>query len=263
LPALVFTALTNSVDMEGELPEEMTAKLTARIELEGHEPLILKDTFSGFTGGRAPAALYSQVAAVLQMLVYDPYQPVRISRVECETEIVPGRRTADIEAVELDSDTYVPGDTVKATVLVRPYKGELRRVPVELKLPADLPEGAYTATVCDDQVRARLALRDDPTLAGPRTTRALLEAVKLQLSVKRTNLVLRVPVGATGVAVAGTSLPKLPGSMVQVLGNGRRTGAQPVSEALVARRPTEWVIQGMEAIRFVVVTHKRSLDEKQ
>ena len=56
LPTLVFTALTNSVDMEGELPEELTAELTARIELEGHEPLVLKDTFSGISGGRAPAA---------------------------------------------------------------------------------------------------------------------------------------------------------------------------------------------------------------
>jgi hypothetical protein len=262
LPTLVFTALTNSVDMEGELPEEMTAELTARIELEDHEPLVLKDTFSGFTGGRAPAALYSPLAAVLQMLVYSPYQPVRVTRVECDTEIVPGRRTAEIEAVELNSDTYAPGETVKATVRLRPYKGEPRRVPVELKLPADVPEGTYTATVCDDMARARLALRDDPTLANPRSTRALLEAVQLQLGVKRTNLVLRVPIGATGVAVGGTSLPKLPASMVQVLGSGRRTGAQPLGEALVAKQPTDWVIMGNETVRFTVAPRKRAADEK-
>ena len=53
LPALVYAALTNSVDMEGELPEEMTAHLHARIELEEGDPVIIKDTFSGFSGGRA------------------------------------------------------------------------------------------------------------------------------------------------------------------------------------------------------------------
>jgi hypothetical protein len=258
MPTLVFTALSNSVDMEGELPEELTAELTARVELEGHEPLVLKDTFSGFTGGRAPTALYTPVSTILQMLAYNPYQPIRVTNVSCETEITPGRRTAEIEAVEQDSDTYAPGDTLKVTALLRPYKGELHRVPIELKLPADMPEGSYTATVCDDQSRARLALRDDPTLSNPRSTRALLDAVQLQLGVKRTNLVLRVPVGATGVALDGTAMPKLPGSMVQVLGNGRRTGAQPVSEALVARRSTEWVIQGAEAIRFSVVARKRT-----
>ena len=62
LPTLVFTALTNSVDMEGELPEEMTAEFEAQIELDGREPIIIKDTFSGFSGGRPPAALYGPVA---------------------------------------------------------------------------------------------------------------------------------------------------------------------------------------------------------
>jgi hypothetical protein len=262
LPTLVFTALTNSVDMEGELPEELTAEMTARIELEGHEPLVLKDTFSGFGGGRAPGALYTPLASILQMLVYNPYEPVRVTRVECETEIAPGRRTADIDTVELDADTYAPGETVKATVLLRPYKGEPQRIRVDLKLPADLAEGAYTATVCDDMTRARLALRDDPTLASPHNTKTLLDAVNLQLGVKRMSLVLRVPVGTTGVAVGGTSMPRLPGSMVQVLGHGRRTGAQPVGEALVASRQTEWVIQGSEAVRFVVANHKRTPDDK-
>src|SRR5438093_624722 len=52
LSSLVYTALVNSVDMEGEMPEEMTADMQARIEVEGHAPLLIKDTFSGFSGGR-------------------------------------------------------------------------------------------------------------------------------------------------------------------------------------------------------------------
>src|ERR1700730_9786451 len=35
---LVYTALTNSVDMQGDMPEELTADLHARIEVEGHGP---------------------------------------------------------------------------------------------------------------------------------------------------------------------------------------------------------------------------------
>ncbi len=52
---LIFAALINSVDMQGELPEEMTAELSMKIDVEGHEPIILKDTYSGpsFSGGRA------------------------------------------------------------------------------------------------------------------------------------------------------------------------------------------------------------------
>src|SRR5258707_10451149 len=35
LPQLVFTALTNAVDMEGDLPEEVTAEMRCTVEVEG------------------------------------------------------------------------------------------------------------------------------------------------------------------------------------------------------------------------------------
>ena len=138
----------------------------------------------------------------------------------------PGRRTAEIESVELASDTYEPGETVKATVFLRPYKGAGQRVAVSLKLPSDLPEGRYVATLGDDLLNARLALRENPTLSNPSTLEQVFETVRLQTSVRRTNLVLRVPVPQAGVALNGKLLPDLPASMVQILGNSRRTGAR-------------------------------------
>jgi hypothetical protein len=40
--------------------------------------------------------------------------------------------------------------------------------------------------------------------------------------------------------------------MVRILAGSRRTGAMPMSRALVARQPTEWVIQGGEQVKFTV-----------
>jgi hypothetical protein len=208
--SLVYTALTNSVDMEGELPEEMTAEMSTRIEVEGQNPIVLKDTFSGFSGGRAPQALYSQVAAVVQMLAYNPYQPLRVNRIDCTTRIFPGRRTAEIESMQLDSETYAPGETLKGTIFVRPYKGAPQRVPVALKLPADLAEGNYNVTACDDLFNARATLRSNPNLSSPQSVEQVLEALHVQMNAKRTNLVLRIPIEASGVAVSGKSLPDLP-----------------------------------------------------
>jgi hypothetical protein len=258
LATLVFTALTNSVDMEGELPEEVTADFQARIEIAGHPPVVIKDTFSGFAGGRAPQALYGPVASAITQLVYNPHVPVRIERIECDTQVLPGRRTADIEAVELDAETYAPGDMLRAAVYLRPFKGERRRVSVSLKLPADLPEGRYAATLCDDVTNARLTLRDHPTLGNPTNLEQVLEALRVQTGAKRTHLVLRVPTGPSGVAADGKALPDLPQSMVHILANSRRTGAQAVSGALVARQATDWVIQGNETVRFTVTQNKKT-----
>jgi hypothetical protein len=262
LANLVYTALTNSVDMEGDLPEELTAEMTCRIEIEGRAPIVVKDTFSGssYSGGRAPQALYNPIGSIVHQLSYNTFKQVRLTKVECETTLRPGRISADIEAVELDADTYAPGETVKATAYLRPFKGQRQRVPVSLKLPADLPEGTYSAQVCDDLTNARLDLRDNPTLYNPQNVDQLFAALKVQTEAKRTNLVLRVPVAAAGVALDGKALPSLPPSMVAILGQSRRSGAQTMGGSLVAREPTEWVVQGSESAKFVVAKNKKTTE---
>jgi hypothetical protein len=259
LATLVYTVLTNSVDMEGELPDELTAELKARIEIEGQPAIVLHDTFSGssFSGGRAPQALFSQIASVITLLNYNSCCPVRIQKIECDTTIKAGRRTADIEAVEFDSDTYSPGDTIKGTVFLRPFKGSQQRVPLQLTLPADLPEGTYTALITDDLTNARREIRDNPTLSNPQDLTQVIEALKVQTEAKRTNVVIRVPISAVGVALNGKALPNLPPSMVQILGNSRRTGAQPMAGSLVFRQATPWVVVGADAVRFTVAKNRR------
>jgi hypothetical protein len=259
--ALLFSALINSVDMEGDLPEEMTAEMEVRIEVEGHAPVEIKDTYSGpsFSGGKAPQGLYSQVSNVVNLINRNFYQPIRITRIDCQTKIMPGRKTADIEAIELESDTLAPGDTLRATLFVRPYRGSRQRLPVSLKLPADLPEGTYTATVCDDLTNARQELHDNPNLSSPQNLDQVFEALRVVTAAKRTNLVVRVPLSAVGVAMDGKSLPNLPPSMVQILGNSHRSGAQPMSGAMVRRQSTPWVFQGSESVRFTVTKNKKAL----
>src|SRR5581483_10901208 len=153
-----------AVDMEGDLPEELTAEMRCTVGLDGLPPVVFEDTYSGsgVAGGRAPAALYSPVAAVVNMLQYNAYRPVRVTSIECETKLRPGRTTAEIDTVELDRDTVAPGETLRATVVLRPYRGLRRRVRVELPIPADLPEGAYTATACDGPSQARAHLKEHP-----------------------------------------------------------------------------------------------------
>jgi len=257
--SLVLAALANSIDMEGDLPDELTAELTARITVEGHKPIVISDRYSGpgFSGGRGPMGLYGQLSAVVNMLNFNTYQPVRIQSIECATTILPGRSTADIEAIEVDSETYAPGETFQATVFVRPYKQRLQKVRVALKLPADLAEGSYTAVICDDLANARLELRDHPTLLSPQNVEQVFDAIKVQTGVQRSHVVVRVGVRDAGVAVGGKALPNLPPSMVQLLGSTRRSGTQAIGASLVARQPTEWVVSGSESVKFTVARNKK------
>jgi hypothetical protein len=256
----VHMSLTNSVDMEGNFPDEMSARVKAKIDIEGHEPLIMDDWFAGnaFVGERAPQLLFAPLGLLVQQLQTNAFDNLRIKSIECTTEVRSERRVADIETTELDSDSYAPGDSVKAIVTLRPFKGPKQRITLELKLPADMADGQYTALIGDDLNNARAELRDQPHLGTPQTVENLFEALRLQLNAKRTNLVLRVPMSSgTGVALNGKTLPNLPPSMVQILSSSKRSNTQTILSALVARANTAWVIQGADTLRFNVSKNKK------
>jgi hypothetical protein len=260
LPGLIFAALTNAIDQEGDLPEEMTAAFTVRIEMEGRQPIVIRDRYAGasYSGGRAPAALYNPVALLVQQILSNPFEPVRFTKIECETEIEPGRHSAEIEGVELESDTYTPGDTVHATVFMRPWKGTTQKVPVSLKLPSDLPEGPYSITITDEGSAARQDLRGQPQWNNPLSLDQLLAGYRMIAAAKRTNLTLRLPLPASGVALDGKALPNLPPSMVQMFGQTHRTAVQPMSKAVESKHTVPWVIQGSETVKINITRSKRT-----
>jgi hypothetical protein len=254
LHSLLFAALTNAVDMEGELPDEMTADILLKVNMEGRPPLVLRDVFSGSTvsGGRAPMALYYPIAQMAASINDNPFGPVRITGIECETIVRSGRITAEIEAVELEAETVAPGETLKATAHLRPWKGNPVRQQIELKLPADMQAGAYTLTISDDLTRTRNDLRDRPDINFATSVDGYLKGLATVVSAKRTSLAARVPLKADGVVLGSKALPALPPGMVQLLGQTRKTGTQLLGASISVSKPTEWVIVGFDTVSFTV-----------
>jgi hypothetical protein len=260
LPQLVFAVLTNSVDMEGELPEELTAEMDLQIEIEGHAPILIRDVFSGSTyaGSRAPVALYSQVAAVLQTLLVNPYQEVRLKSITCETRFYGVRTYAEIDGVQLHNEVYAPGETLKATVYLQPYKGRREKVTVALPLPANMPEGSYTAFISDDAANLRATMRTNPSFLNPASLEQVIAGLRHISSARRNQLAVRVNLPQRGVTLETQTLPQLPESMAEMLTDSRRTKAQPIGRALVSHLPTDWCLQGTEMVRFTVSRNKHA-----
>jgi hypothetical protein len=199
------------------------------------------------------------VAQLIAAIVNNPFGEVRVKQIECQTVIRPGRITADIDAVELDADTVAPGDTVKATVHLRPFKGIPVRQRVELRLPHDLPEGTYSLIVSDDVSRARAELRDRPDVNLATSVDTYLKGLDSLTSAKRTGLAVRVPLKAGGVAIGSQALPNLPPGMVQILGQTRKTGTQLLGASLSVRQQTDYVIVGSETVSFTVAPRRAQL----
>jgi hypothetical protein len=254
LPNLVMSVLTNAIDTEGNLPEELTAQLTATIRLKGLDPISVSDTFSGprYTGPMGAAALFSPLASLVNILVRNSMAPVRIEAIDCDVQIEPGRRVAQIESVRLLSDVVEPGRELKAFVTLKPYKGERETIEVAIPIPAEFPEGACEAVFCDAGNSVRRTFRNDPALLEPRDLDGVIRTIKVQTEVKRTELYVHVPSPERGVSVKGQALPDLPGSVRAVFASKRESPVAQLRSDMVRRVPSHWVLEGASSLRFTV-----------
>jgi hypothetical protein len=254
LPTLILSVLTNAVDTEGNLPDELTAQLSATIRLKDQEPITLSDTFSGarYTGPMGPSALFSPLASIVSILVRNSMGPVRIEAIDCDVQIEPGRKAAVIESVRLLSDTIEPGHELKAYVTLKPHKGERETIEVALPIPADFPEGPHEAIFCDAGNSVRRRFRNEPALLEPRDLTAVLRSLRVQTEPKRTAVYFHVPSMERGVSIRGQALPNLPGSVRAVFASRREVPVAPIRSDMVKVAPTSWVVEGSHTLRFTV-----------
>ena len=229
LPNLIMAVLTNAIDTEGNLPEELTAQLSATIRIKGHDPITVSDTFSGprYTGQMGAAALFSPLAAMVNILVRNSIAPVRIESIDCDVQIEPGRKVAQIETVRLCSETVEPGHELKAIVTLKPFKGDRETVELSIPIPADFPEGPCEAVFCDAANSIRRKLRNEPAVLEPRDLDGLIRTIRLQTEPKRTAVYVHVPSPERGLSIQGQPLPNLPGSVRAVFASKREGPTAP------------------------------------
>jgi hypothetical protein len=254
LPTLVLSVLTNAIDTEGNLPEELTAHIKATVKLKDRDPIELRDTLSGprYTGPMGAAALFMPVASIVNIVVRNPMAPVRVESIDADVEIASGRTVAGIESVRLASDRVEPGQTLKAFVTLKPFKGDRKTVELDLPLPADLEEGTYEASLCDMANSLRRRFRNEPALMEPHDLDGLLQAIRIQTAPKRTAITLHVLLPERGLAVQGQSLPNLPGSVRAVFSSSRQSPEPAVRSDLTMSVETPWVVEGLQTLRFTV-----------
>jgi hypothetical protein len=254
LPSLIQAVLTNAIDTEGDLPDELTAHIEAAVTLRGHEPIVLRDVVSGrFNGPMGPAALFGPVAALASILARNTLEPVRIEAIDCKVEVESGRTTATIESIRLASDRVAPGEPLRVIATLKPHKAVREQVELSVALPADLEEGTYEALVCDTNQSLRRRAQSEPYRADPRGLDGLLDFLRLQARMKRSILFLHVPTPDRGLAVEGQPLPNLPGSARAVLADRRQTPPAAIKAELIGQVETPWVVEGSQTIKFRVV----------
>lgn len=259
LGALVASVLNNAIDGLGKLPAELTFSIDASITLDEMESIEVKNTYSGSrVGGTDGVMRYlNQIPIIVNGLTRNPFGKARIKSIDCVCQIERSRVSAAIESARLQAGELEPGEALEAIVKVRPFKADPVEVPVKLALPKTLPPGDYTLSICDRDTHLKQWFNEQPHLLKARTVTEVAQVYRNQLTEKPQTIYLRVALPEEGVSVEGVNLPQLPASVRAVFESRRTPSTKSIKEALVARKPTDWAIEGSTNLRFKVVENKR------
>jgi hypothetical protein len=198
------------------------------------------------------AAASDTARPIVAMLANPLGPPPSIEGIDVKITIESGSRGASIVDLKLDGQTYKPGETIRGTLVLQPFRQDRAGQPVEFRLPADLPAGQYTLTACDSSQSVRALRAEMPQRFEPRTVPQLLEAIERVVQPKADRVYLRVRTAKRGLAVANRELLSLPPSKAQVLSAATRADANEFQSAIVREQDSKYVLSGEASASFTV-----------
>ncbi len=217
-PLLTYTSLLNTfISWTRSVgPRSYVVSATARIE--GHPDFAIEDVY---TGNSASTAASVDIANPLITLVGNPFEPVRIERVDVKVTSVEEPRTATLERVWLDAARPRAGQQVPLRVLSRNYRGAELLKTIMIDLPAHAT-GRLRLRVSDGasltQQERQEGYRHEAADTLPQLIRNLNET-------RRNNRIyVRLTRAHAGAVDRGEPMPALPGSVLAVLDGNRSSG---------------------------------------
>ena len=214
-PGLVMTALAESIAAAGRSGGDTAAMFRYSVATEDGTSFTKENYISDPNGGIMAAMAAGTDVGVL---VTNPFRRTMASTVELDVRLMDKLPEARLLRAGLDREAYRPGETATVEWVLTPF----RREPVTMRhsfvLPANLPDGSYAVSVGDGPSRLAAEVSRNPGGSRILDYDGLVRVVSRNFP--RNKVYVTLLDGDTGAAVHGQEMPRLPGSVVQVLRDG-------------------------------------------
>jgi hypothetical protein len=150
-PLLVAMTTFSGVTQNSLYGEGTTLHLTGEIQLKGHVPVKLENTFAP-TDSLMPDGM--PIAIVVQnvfgRLFGNNYEVPAVEHVSLRVESLPGRNSYTIESAWLEKGEASPGENLKVRVQLRPYRGAARIEETTVHVPDQIARGTALRVLVSD-----------------------------------------------------------------------------------------------------------------
>ena len=239
-------ALNNAITAAHDLPQYNTLDYKLKMEFANGRTLDVVNR----SVNSSPLELFADAGMPLMAAADNPFERVLPKRVTGTIHVAGEARDAQVVEVTVPRNRFRPGELVTAFVTYKPFRAEEQILPVELRLPADLPEGNYQLVISDWRRYLQDEQLQKPFRFTAENVNEVFDVLNDAVNIRHNALYLRLMRQPDGVAVGRSALPQLPSSRRTVLlGAGRSTTSRFVSST-VKVIPTEQVMTG--AAEFVI-----------
>ncbi len=245
-PGLASTVLGSVIEATTSERRDITWKLATRVEIAGHGSLDLEDV--GVAAGGTPDEgewARSKVVATLGDVLNNPWEHVRITKVDAKFEVKYARDLWRLRGVELLDAVVDAGTKARLRLHLLPEIGpELTRV-VEVTLPSELAGKEVEVEVVPGYEVV-------PDLAPPEALDQMLANEPRQTVAPR-SLVLQFRVPSQGIAYRGRVTARLPPFTLDALRpQNSNDGPEAFPSWSRTVLPMDWYVEGRDKVKVKV-----------
>ncbi|HEX5045364.1 MAG TPA: SpoIVB peptidase S55 domain-containing protein [Candidatus Polarisedimenticolaceae bacterium] len=250
-PVLLYVAMNGVLANQERVVGSMTLNVRegSVIRLEGQNEVELSNVFAGST---APYYATGTSAFILHLLMNNDWKAPRITGINLILEHDDEPRTARVQRVTLDRYRVHPGESVRVSVVISPFRGPEQTLVEEVPIPAETAPGRLLLHVGNG-----LEVMDAEGVDDSVRPRDLDQLIQLINSIRRNDRVHLVALAEdSGAFLRGARLPNLPPSVAGVLTRPR--GAAGGDTRLRYRGvlqdeiPTDYAVEGLVRVALEV-----------
>lgn len=237
---LSLFAMLDSIYTTYPWMDEAILRVSQRLELSDGRALSVRTV-------EATSGVFSYgMVSPIQALLANPFERVRLARVEYDIAVQPGRLTADIISLRAPSRQVKPGTEIALRVRLRPFGSGDEELELPVRVPEEPRRGSFT-------VRVSAARNVRPDVARPRNLDEYLAFLEASFRYPATSLVVITEQPTRGLRDEGWVLPALPASVVNVLSPaGSSSGIGPSPDPVHRLVDTRWVLSGSASVTLEV-----------
>jgi hypothetical protein len=243
-PMLASLVVGNAItDAEPDVTD-MVVTVTSKMDVKGYTTLELRDQLFSSEGISGRALSGSRGLRAMGDLLFNPFEPVVVDRMDVDVRVEFRRDIAEIIGVSLPSDVVHAGDTVPLRVTLRPYAGNEYVETVPVVIPR---------TVAGDMVKIEVATgaQVKPDTAQAESLRGYID--NLRKFYTASSIVVSVQTPDDGASLRGRLLSGLPPAALDTLRPGnqtRRADAYRVADRTVF--PSKRLVSGKQELMVFV-----------